>query len=202
MGIAESAEEPEEVAEAPESQAVKLPVLCQRLVNRRNDVTYSVEMSAILDESLEKFAITSSGTQVEVTVAEGRMLSLNADGKDITELYVRNSRGDTAILTIMDERGAYVGKVAQGLDGNDRMGLIFSYMQKPCAKISADNFSSLSIRILAMQEEAKDVVMASTSRKGNSLCIQVSKGYDGCILLGILLGLLVLEPVLLQCGAG
>lgn len=53
---------------------------------------------------------------------------------------------ENVMLTVMDERGAYVGKIAAGPAG---YGLIFYYMQKPCATIKAEaaghRFSKLKV---------------------------------------------------------
>mmetsp|Transcript_133906 Transcript_133906/g.317474 ORF Transcript_133906/g.317474 Transcript_133906/m.317474 type:complete len:322 (-) Transcript_133906:65-1030(-) len=184
-----------------QSQVARIPVLCQQYVVTRSESQFLVDMGAIMDQSRPSFEITStSGTKLlEASLSEGRMLSITAENSEGPKIMLRASTADeNVMLTVMDERGAYVGKIAAGPAG---YGLIFYYMQKPCATIKAENVSTISLRVQPLSEDCQDTVVASTVRKGNSLRIQVAKDYDGCLFLGTLLGLVVLEPALLQLAA-
>eukprot|EP00438_Fugacium_kawagutii_P001213 Skav223409 [mRNA] locus=scaffold350:99843:106891:- [translate_table: standard] len=68
----------------------------------------------------------------------------------------------------------------------------------PVNSSSPENVSSLSMKVFPLLDSVKDTMVASSSRSGNSLKIQVSMNFDGCLFLGCLLGIIVLEPPLIQ----
>lgn len=185
-----------------QSQVAPIPILCQRYVVPSSESHFSVDMNEVMDPSKSSFAINSaSGTKLlEASLSEGRMLSITPVNSKDPEVMLRASSGtaDPVMLTITDGRGAYSGKISAGPAGT---GVILYHMQRSCASIFADNVSSFSMRVHPLLDETKSQTVASTVRKGNTLKIQVSMNYDGCLFLGCLLGIIVLEPALMQLAA-
>jgi len=186
-----------------QSQVAEIPKICQRYVVPSSESHFSVDMNEVMDTGKSSFAINSaSGTKLlEAKLSEGRLLSIIPVNTKDPEIMLRASSGaaDPLMLTITDGRGSYQGKIAAGPAGG---GLILYRMQKPCATITADNVSNLSMQVYPLLESVKDNMVASTIRKGDTLRIQVSMNYDGCLFLGCLLGIIVLEPPLIQMAAG
>ena len=71
-------------------------------------------------------------------------------------------------------------------------------LRRPCACIMPSDTSSLSMHAYPLMEQNKAMLVASSIQKGHILRIQVSKDFDGCLFLGAILGVIVLEPKLLQ----
>lgn len=186
-----------------QSQVAEIPKICQRYVVPSSESHFSVDMNEVMDTGRSSFAINSaSGTKLlEAKLSEGRLLSIIPVNTKDPEIMLRASSGaaDPLMLTISDGRGSYQGKIAAGPAGS---GLILYRMQKPCATITADNVSSLSMQVYPLLDSVKDTMVASTIRKGDTLRIQVSMNYDGCLFLGCMLGIIVLEPPLIQMAAG
>lgn len=186
-----------------QSQVAEIPKICQRYVVPSSESHFSVDMNEVMDTGRSSFAINSaSGTKLlEAKLSEGRLLSIIPVNTKDPEIMLRASSGaaDPLMLTITDGRGSYQGKIAAGPAGS---GLILYRMQKPCATITADNVSSLSMQVYPLLDSVKDTMVASTVRKGDTLRIQVSMNYDGCLFLGCMLGIIVLEPPLIQMAAG
>lgn len=186
-----------------QSQVAEIPKICQRYVVPSSESHFSVDMNEVMDTGRSSFAINSaSGTKLlEAKLSEGRLLSIILVNTKDPEIMLRASSGaaDPLMLTITDGRGSYQGKIAAGPAGSR---LILYRLQKPCATITADNVSSLSMQVYPLLDSVKDTMVASTIRKGDTLRIQVSMNYDGCLFLGCMLGIIVLEPPLIQMAAG
>mmetsp|Transcript_60770 Transcript_60770/g.113630 ORF Transcript_60770/g.113630 Transcript_60770/m.113630 type:complete len:328 (+) Transcript_60770:52-1035(+) len=179
------------------SQAVPVPVLCKDFVLKNSETRFTIGMTNITDPSASSpsFPINlPTGKKVlEASVTDGGMLSF-LDVNSARQMMVRaSSSADKMILTLYDGPGAYYGKVAPGPDGN---GVVVYHLQAPCAIVRATDLSGLCVDIQSLTDRRN--VIARSFRKGDELRVQVFPNYDGVLLLACLLGIIVLEPKLME----
>ena len=132
-------------------------------------------------------------TLFKASVVAGGILALTeVDVKD-PDILLRAGSGQKRMLTIMEGNGSYFGKIEIA----DSRGMVLYHMQKPCATITAD-VKDLSMQVYPLSADAKFLRAASMIKKGERLRIQVSKNFDASLLLGCLLGIVILEPDLME----
>ena len=177
----------------PICQVVSIPWLSDSSPGHQ-EARFSVNLREVLDPSMVAFSISCEGHTegLKASLAAGGILAVGGSGKD-PDLLLRAGSGDRRMLTIMEGNGAYFGKI----DISDGRGMVLYHMQRPCATITAD-VSSLSMQVYPLSADSKNLRVASMTRKGERLRIQVAKNFDASLFLGCLLAIVILEPDLMK----
>ncbi|CAE6961163.1 unnamed protein product [Symbiodinium natans] len=194
-GSPSKAKDPNAAAALLSSQAVPIPVLCPEFVMKASESRFTIDMAHITGP-VQSFPINlPSGKKVlEATSQQGGMITITDVEQQARRMMIRaSSSGGRPLLTIYDGSGAFFGKVSA--DGN---GVVLYSMQSPCALMKTTDVAGCSVEFQTLKEPR--AIIARTFKKGEELRAQVSADYDGILLMGCVLGVILLQPEMMKMG--
>mmetsp|Transcript_55350 Transcript_55350/g.103853 ORF Transcript_55350/g.103853 Transcript_55350/m.103853 type:complete len:219 (+) Transcript_55350:47-703(+) len=194
--IAESGARGPTVGSQP-CKAVPVPVLCKDFVRQNGETRLVVDMKSITDPSpsVPAFPVKlQDGHEIlEASLSEGMMLTVRDTSETKRMIARSSSTSEKALLFLYDGLGAFCGKITSAPDGN---GVLVYYLQAPCAIVRATDLSGIHIDIKSITDRRN--VIGRSFRKNQELRFQVAHNYDVAFMVACLLGIIMLQPTLME----